>query len=668
MARSRRKTRGPAAQAPAPPPAAEPKSAPAAEPPAPAAAAPAPPAALPDCIAKPWIWDWRRDGLLSAVLFGIAFAVFANTLGHGFVYDDRVVIMDNARLASPWNFAGIFGTPYMLMEGNNLWRPLTLWSFAVDQALFGEGPARVRWINVLMNAALAVQLFALVLLLLRERTIAFLSALFFAVHPVHTEVVANGVGRSELAAMMLMAAGVAFHFLHLRAVLRRRRPGGAEPTWHGVPLPTERVAWGWLLAAMACYFLSLLFKETGVVLPGLLFLVEWMLVRRGGFWAVMRKSGRYFIYAVPLAAVFAMRTAVIGATTPAVQEVMAQAPRGSITLYGIETMLRYIGQLLWPVPGAMVADYSDYLNPIATRPWEPMVLAAVLVLGGIAAACIAAARRGIWIPAFAASWYFLVMLPTSNILVPIGTVRADRLQFAPSFGFALVSAWAVWLLMRRSRGAGIALAAVLVVGYSASSIERNRVWESSRTLWTVTVEQNPGNAVAWSFNADFARDDAFELQAAGRTAEAEELFAEAERKYRRAMELRESLGSHYREAANSLAAMFRALGRTQEAIELYKLNIRRIPTNPVAFINLGEIQLVEQRRADLALENFQAATRIDPENFAAWVNKSQALNILNRFDEARAAIARARALDPAHPQLPAAEQAIATREAAVRGG
>jgi tetratricopeptide (TPR) repeat protein len=276
------------------------------------------------------------------------------------------------------------------------------------------------------------------------------------------------------------------------------------------------------------------------------------------------------------------------------------------------------------------------------------------------------ARRGWWIPVLGVAWYFLVMLPTSNVLVPIGTVRADRLQFAPSLGFALVCAWGASLLLARNRAAGVALVTIVSLGYAAVSIDRNRDWRSSETLWPVTLEQNPGNAVAWSFNADFRRDAARRALAEGNAEEAERLFEDAVVHYRRAMELRGQLGFYYRETANSLAAMQAERGLVDEARAIYEETVARQPRNPIAMINLAALVLSNERNPRRALDLLDRALALDPAQFAVWVNKSQAHNLLNEFDEALAAIEQAKALDPDHPQLPAAEQVIRDRMAATR--
>jgi hypothetical protein len=104
----------------------------------------------------PEAWRWPRDGVLAALVFVITFAVFANSLPNGFVYDDLEIIRDNPRLDSPMPLRKFFATSYWgaTNPGTNLYRPLTIMSFALDRAIFGAGPAPVHLMNVLANAFL----------------------------------------------------------------------------------------------------------------------------------------------------------------------------------------------------------------------------------------------------------------------------------------------------------------------------------------------------------------------------------------------------------------------------------------------------------------------------------------------------------------------------------
>src|SRR5690606_26123755 len=147
-----------------------------------------------------------------------------NTLPNGFVYDDVAMVRDNPRIASPLNFRDIWLTGWWDHAGeraalarpgqDRLYRPLTLFTFAINDALGGARPLGFHAANVLLHAAACALLWMLAMRVFAMPRAATAAALLFAVHPAHAEAVASVVGRAELLAAALMLAG-------LIALLRR---------------------------------------------------------------------------------------------------------------------------------------------------------------------------------------------------------------------------------------------------------------------------------------------------------------------------------------------------------------------------------------------------------------------------------------------------------------
>ena len=184
--------------------------------------------------------DRMRVGLLLVV----AILVYANTLANGFTYDDQAYILHNPVVQHP-SLAG-FSHP---MEVNNVFRPIYLASFALNWAFGQAQPFGYHLFNVLLQAAVVVLLYLLLKMLLESSgqagTIAFVTALLFAVHPIHTEAVASIVGRSELLAVGFLLAAWLLH-LHDREV-----------------------------PALLCFLLALLSKESAVVFVPLVILGDY---------------------------------------------------------------------------------------------------------------------------------------------------------------------------------------------------------------------------------------------------------------------------------------------------------------------------------------------------------------------------------------------------------
>lgn len=565
----------------------------------------------------------RRDIVAVAVVFAAAWGAFANSLPNGFVLDDVDIIQENARLDDPWDVRVLFGTSYWhdADPTASLFRPLTIMSFAVDRAVFGPGPFGVHLMNVTANAVVAALVYVFVLRLGRRRNLALITALVFSLHPVHTEVVANGVGRAELYAAVVMLAAALCHLSH------SLRQDGTERRGRRTP--------GRLLAAVMLYFVSMLFKESAAILPALLFLMDGLVVHRDGLRAMLARSGRYLIYAPALIAFLVIRASVVELALPAQQEITVGATTVQRTLFSAETMLRYVGQLCYPM--WLCADHVDYTRPIRPALSDWSTTATVAGWFGICALSAWLARGKRLLPLFAMAWFLLAMLPVSNLIVPIGTTRADRLLYLPSLGFALFAAyWIAWLAGVRRRSA-VALLAIVLSFYAWRTVTRNGVWRSPETLWTATVADNPGSALAWSALGDIHRAK----REHGRAADA----------YRRSVELREGAGFFHPDARVGHGQMLQHLGDPAGAESQYRAVLGRRPNHYAGLINLGTLLLGDAADHAEAVDLFRRAVRVDPGGFEGHANLAQAMLIEGRAGDALAAVEIAIRLNPAEPRL-----------------
>jgi hypothetical protein len=218
----------------------------------PAAAAPAPPAA-----SEP---IWMRLAFQALFAAVVAIALYANTIGHDYAFDDGVVIRENAHVQR--GFAGIgaimtrdaFDSYFKQMSVDSAqlsggrYRPLSIVTFAVEQGLFGDNAHMRHLINVLLYGLTgALLLILLRTQLLRDASWALLATLLFVVHPIHTEAVANIKGRDELLSFLFIVLTLLFALRHDAG--RRRRD---------------------LVFALGAYLLALLSKEYGLALLVLL--------------------------------------------------------------------------------------------------------------------------------------------------------------------------------------------------------------------------------------------------------------------------------------------------------------------------------------------------------------------------------------------------------------
>jgi tetratricopeptide (TPR) repeat protein/type IV secretory pathway VirB2 component (pilin) len=148
----------------------------------------------------------------------LVFLFYGNTLRNKYALDDDYVTVTNLpekgtefvpnhKLVSK-GFSGIakiWKRRYAHdSEGSFDYRPFTTTTFAIEYAIFGQSPFASHLINLLLYFVTVWFLFCTLLKLFEDYefkfNVAFLSALFFLIHPIHSEVVNNLKCRDELLA------------------------------------------------------------------------------------------------------------------------------------------------------------------------------------------------------------------------------------------------------------------------------------------------------------------------------------------------------------------------------------------------------------------------------------------------------------------------------------
>lgn len=151
-------------------------------------------------------------------IFGIlVFFLFANTLGHDYNMDDAMVTINHPLTSKGLSaITEIFTSPYYsdAMGYAYGYRPIVHLSFAIEQELFGEKPGTGHFINVLLFAFSVLLFFKLLTKWIGEKNLLFagIATLLFAIHPIHTEVVASLKNRDEILAFLFVVwSGLSIH-------------------------------------------------------------------------------------------------------------------------------------------------------------------------------------------------------------------------------------------------------------------------------------------------------------------------------------------------------------------------------------------------------------------------------------------------------------------------
>ena len=448
------------------------------------------------------------------ILIAVVALFYCNTLSLDYALDDRMLMMESEyTLDGSWDavkkilttdtFTGYFGNDQTVVVGGR-YRPLSQLTFLLEFKLFGKkikeqigdvhdfenvhNPDHeafftgsfLSFFSHLMNVVYFMLLCLLVYDVLAKlfrkyqgdkwfQSLAFLAAVLFALHPIHTEAVANAKGRDEIFAML----------------------GAMTALWCSLQYVDTR-KWWYLLLSMVAITFGLFSKENAItflaVVPLTLFFYS----------SDNKKKIDYLVTLLPIliASVFFVwvRSRVLGGFMPedSTKNILNNPFIHSTKAQEIATVLVtwaiYLKLLIFPHP--LTHDYypkqiaiTDFSNPLV---W--VVIAACVAL--VVYALVNLKKKSVL--SYAILFFVITFSITSNLLFNVGTFMNERFVFIPSLGFTLIIGYWLYLLaMSKSvslQKLSVGILAVVGLLFGIKTFTRNFVWENDFKLFLTDVK------------------------------------------------------------------------------------------------------------------------------------------------------------------------------------
>lgn len=504
--------------------------------------------------------ETTKEQLYGLIIAALAFLIYANSLGNGFLLDDHSVILHNPVIReSPWSFFLKNDT----INENQLfpyYRPLTYLTYHLDWRLHNFNPFLVRLENVSLHAANVLLVYHLARAMSACRTTAVIVALFLALHPISTESVDYNAARNNLLSLFFTASTC---IIYCRSVIQK-----------STPLFLCSI----LLLLAACFS-----KETSLALLPLLMAAELFHMRNDGQpGSKLRFCWRGALIAAVTACYLFLRE--VALSRAGVQEQSITDSGGVIAriLQNIYIIPRYLANILNPT-----ALSPQYVIPDSFSPyWPQLLLAWIIILAGI-----------IWIftkgrtkvSLLGLSWLIIFWLPTSGIVYFPSAALADRFLYVPIIGFWLIVADQLRRLIPDSKIAQrsmIIACALIYIMLAALTFRRNLDWKNDMAISSRLVEQYPDNANGHVYLANtYIGEDKFDL---------------AEKSYLRALEL----DPRQTRAYTPLGLISLRKGDFNGALHYYAKALAAVPYDRDARIN-SALALDKLDRQQEALEAYR---------------------------------------------------------------
>ncbi len=590
----------------------------------------------------------RRPSILLSLLGLVTFVVYSGTLSFEFVWDDWPQIVNSPLIRSWSNLPRAFGSDlwYHVARHQVYYRPLFVaWSM-LNYTLFGLHPWGWHLGAVLLHVGAVLSVFWLARRLGLEYWTAALTALIFALHPVHIEPAAWVSAASDT--MVTMFAALAF-----AAFLKGRDPAH-------IPEFKKRMTW-WIasLALLAC---ALLTKEMAVVFSGLVAVYAW-LRPVGEKRPLVQRTFRAAMEAAPYAAL-TLAYAVLRKHALMHSSAQFDPNHGMMDVAKTLPLVLsiYLRQLLLPV-GITGLYYTPY------------VTGAILVQVVLPVAVLGAALLGIWywnrregnsLVAFAGLWLVIGLAPALYLRnFDNGNFVRDRYMYLPSIGFAILAAIALRRLPSIKKWSAQAVQGfavlVLCVGYLCASLAQQVYWSNDLLLLARGQALYPdspyaGAGLAKQYSQRGAHDRAIALAEKvvrdhpdygyGPLALAE-VYIQAGR-YEEGRVWLDRVNPDYAKSEVGMAGvagLYGQMGDYQRALALCSEVLEQEPNLYSALYNCGNIHLMDGQYKD-AEQLLSRAVQLVPEQAAPKHFLGRALLQDGRSAEAQPYLLQAVVMDP----------------------
>ena len=415
------------------------------------------------------IFNNNKKTIIFGLFFVLVFLIYGKTISGDFVFDDRYIVNSNQTFQLE-NFVNVVTSPYWNTE-SGLYRPITLVSYAVNYSVFGTKPWSFHFVNLIFYSWTCYLIFLFIKKLTQKELLAFLSALIFLVLPIHSEAVANIIGRAEILALF-------FSLLFLLEIIKEK--------------PKTFLAGLWLLLALGSKENATIIIPLGLILflqknTGLKY-KDWLSISWGAF-----------IY-------FGSRLQVLGWSyfsnleTSIVENPLKFESVIPRTATSFKILTIYLQKTFWPFN--LCSDYSYNQIPALKNFADIWALAGLIIFTLFVVSIFIFWHRKPII-SFSAAIFVFGFLITSNIPFTTGTIAGERLIYYPSLGLAIITAYVLTLLIKKLPSlwpkiiVGI-LTTLLIIFYAWQSHARSLDWLTEKSLFTSATKCAPNSVLSRS--------------------------------------------------------------------------------------------------------------------------------------------------------------------------
>ncbi|MFC1474622.1 tetratricopeptide repeat protein [bacterium] len=412
--------------------------------------------------------------VISILIISASAILYFPTIGYDIVWDDNELLNEEPMASGREHWSNAFSKPV-----DRLYRPFRTISFQLTRK-YTEVPAGHHAISAFLFSCTVICAYWFLYTLTGSGILAALASFLYMLHPVQAEVVPWIMGGRA----NLMAGPLIFICLVFYLSARNQENAG------------KRLM---LLILSALFFVAALFsKESALITPLIIAALEltFPVDNRAGIGTRLKNiivcSSPYLILGI---AFFLIRTEVLRGTGQ-----VSNYHGGSLYVTAasmLPILTDYLRIIFLPVNLCAVYTPEIYQSPFSGAPLLSLAgLATVFAIG-----ILTVRRRPLL--SFAVFWFFICVLPSSNI-IPIGAMKANRFIYESTLSGCIIYALVIYELLKSDRVraacriAGIAIGIALAGLFLVNTVSFRNIWKDNHTLWAATVKCAPESEEAYN--------------------------------------------------------------------------------------------------------------------------------------------------------------------------
>ncbi|MFN8353919.1 MAG: tetratricopeptide repeat protein [Spirosomataceae bacterium] len=577
----------------------------------------------------------RNFWIVMGIIIAGCLVAYAPGLFNEFTWDARPYVLDNKYIEKfpAWESWQSIFTKFEL--GN--YQPITMLSWAIECMLVGKSPWLYHLDQTLLHIANSYLVLRLIYRLSNNFLLASITALLFALHPLHVESVVWAAERKDT----LYTLFILFSYIYY---VRYWQEG-------------KNQKWYWLSILM--FVLSCFSKAMAVVLPIVLLLTDYFFFNRKPknfkeLFILGFEKAPYFAIAlgVGILSIIAQRDAGADATS-AINSQYSVLDRAFIILYNFSF---YWVKML--IPYNLKAFYSYPDKPIGNEFYLGTLLTFALAF---AIFRLGKKNEGVW---WGGLYFFIVILPVIQ-LMPIGSaIVADRYFYLSSIGPLYVLALGIDYLyrsreaFRRSFYVGVGAVCVLM---TFMSFQRSTIWKNDIVLFLDVLEKYPTNGfingnVGWAYlqKNDTVNVLKYFKKANELSWHTSEMYIKMADIYFAQKQYKEAVGN-FEEALKkdpnqknlywTLATCYYYTDEFDKAEEFAKKALQADVKNFYAHNILGLVY-TKKGMYDEALKSFATSSKYNAKFYDPYVNTGHVYDLMQQYEKGITVLEKAIKMDP----------------------